>query len=204
MTYHVIFNIEIQNIKEMRNLIMALYAKPKEPKLQLAFVYQGQEKLIDELNEEGIEYRGRIAHRLNHTELSYGDVIIIDNFRVVNVIEMREANDHYDFYESMDDYEQTQEEEREYEYSSDNDFDDEELHDSIRAFGERLRDEFQEEMRNMESRAREAHHQLNEERQRFQQDPKGRTEAYKERSRKEAKQTINRLGDFIKGVSDRL
>lgn len=203
MPYHVIFNIEIQNIKEMRNLIMALYAKPKEPKLQLAFVYQGQEKLIDELNEEGIEYRGRIAHRLNHTELSYGDVIIIDNFRVVNVIEMREANDHYDFYESMDDYKQAKEEQREHESSND-DFDDEETCESIRAFGERLRDEFQEEMRNMESRAREAHHQLNEERQRFQQDPKGRTEAYKERSRKEAKQTINRLGDFIKGVSDRL
>lgn len=187
----------------MRSLIMALYAKPKEPKFQLAFVYQGQEKLIDELNEEGIEYRGRIAHRLNHTELSYGDVIIIDNFRVVNVIEMREANDHYDFYESMDDYKQEKEEQREHESSND-DFDDEETCESIRAFGERLRDEFQEEMRNMESRAREAHHQLNEERQRFQQDPKGRTEAYKERSRKEAKQTINRLGDFIKGVSDRL
>lgn len=172
---------------------MTLFLQPKDPELQLAFIYQGKDKLVDELEEHGIDYRGRIAHRIDKTDLSYGDVIIIQDFKVVDIVNLDSLNNDYHVYSTMKDFEN----EEETFVASSND-------ERVASFIENLEDAFNEEFSNLRQRMKQAQTYANEERKKFQQDPRGRTEAYKERSRKETKEGINRLGDLLKGISDRL
>ena len=172
---------------------MALFLQPKNPELQLAFIYQGKDKLISELREHDIDYRGRIAYRIENTDLSYGDVIIIRDFKVIDIVDVDGLNNDYHVYATIDDFENDEETL----VASSND-------ERVASFIENLENAFNEEFSNLRQRMKQAQTYANEERKKFQQDPKGRTEAYKERSRKEAKDGINRLGDLLKGISDRL
>lgn len=172
---------------------MTLFVQPKDPELQLAFIYQGKDNLVDELEEHGIELRGRIANRIHNTEIAYGDVIIIQDFKVVDIVDLNSLNNDYHVYASMKDFEN----EEETFFASSND-------ETVANFIEKLEDAFNEELSELRERAKQARTYANKEREQFQEDPKGRSEEYKNRAKKEVKDNINRLGQLLKDFSDRL
>ena len=172
---------------------MTLFVQPKDPEVQLAFIYQGMDELVEELEENGIELRGRIANRIHNTEIAYGDVIIIQDFKVVDIVDLNSLNNDYHVYASMKDFEN----EEETFVASSND-------ETVANFIEKLEDAFNEEFSELRERAKQARTYANKEREQFQEDPKGRSEEYKNRAKKEVKDNINRLGQLLKDFSDRL
>lgn len=172
---------------------MTLFVQPKDPEVQLAFIYQGKDNLVDELEEHGIDYRGRIAHRIDNTDLSYGDVIIIQDFKVVDIVNLDSLNNDYHVYVTMKDFEN---EEETFVASSKD--------ETVANFIEKLEDAFNEEFSELRERAKQARTYANKERKQFQEDPKGRSEEYKNRAKKEVKDNVNRLGQLLKDFSDRL
>lgn len=172
---------------------MTLFVQPKDPELQIAFIYQGMDELVEELEENGIELRGRIANRVHNTELAYGDVIIIQNFRVVDIIDLDSLNNDYHVYASMKDFEN----ENEVYIASDE-------KKTVTEWIGRLKDAFDEELSEFRENTEQMRDVANEERKKFQQDPQGRSKDYKNRAKKEVKDNVNRLGQLLKDVSDRL
>lgn len=172
---------------------MTLFVQPKDPEVQLAFIYQGMDDFVEELEENGIEFRGRIASRINNTELAYGDVIIIQDFKVVDIVDLNSLNNDYHVYASMKDFEN----EEEMHIASDE-------NKTVAEFIGKMEEAFNEELSELRQHAEKMRDYANNERKNFQQDPKGRSEEYKNRAKKEVKDNVNRLGQLLKDFSDRL
>ena len=172
---------------------MTLYVQSKNPELQLAFVFQGKQKLENEMAQEGIEYRGRIAGRLNHTELNYGDVIVIDNYRVVDIVKFNDLENDYHVYESVDDFEENDEVDCECDMGS-----------SAQEFFTHAQREFAKAWDETRQSASNFKERAARERRAFQENPRERSEAYRNRARKETKSVINQLGSALQDLSKRL
>lgn len=166
---------------------MALYIREKQASEKIGFVYAGMGALVSEFGDYGIEYRGRIKHTLNGVNLSIGDVIIIDNFRVFDIIPGDELENKYDVLDKND----VEEDEAEYEDECDDECDceQEQPQSDYEDFNQKMNQLFE----NFRQESRE-----------FKENPRSKAKSYEDQARSQAKSVLSELGSALENFSKKL